>query len=123
MAELGIALAPMVNPMPRSSIGLAILIALLSPTPATAQSSDVLAGKFAFNWHSEPSREKCVRVAGALLADFKAKKYQCDLKPRTNSSSGATIRTCTQIKGRKEYLIFDTHRACDNERKEQASNE
>jgi hypothetical protein len=123
MAERGIALAPTEKPMPRSSIGLAILIALLSSAPAEAQSSDVLAGKFAFNWHSEPSREKCIRVAGALLADFKSKKYRCDLKPRTNSSSGATVRTCTQANGRKEYLIFDTQRACDNERKEQASNE
>ena len=109
--------------MPGKSFGFAVLLLLPAHLPAAAQSPDPLAGKFAFNWHSEPSREKCVRVAGPLLADFKSKKYQCDLKPRTNSSSGATIRTCTQIKGRKEYLIFDTHRACDNERKEQASNE
>jgi hypothetical protein len=90
--------------------------------PAAAQSLDVLAGKFAFNWRSEPAREKCVKVRGALMAAFKAGKYRCNVKPVTNTSTGAPARICTQTKG-KEYLIFETRKACENERKDQASNE
>lgn len=108
--------------MPRLAIGFAILITLLTVAPAAAKDLDVLKGKFAFNWRSEPSREKCVKVTGALMAAFRSGKYRCDLKQVTNTSTGAPARICTQTKG-KEYLIFDTLRACDNERKDQASNE
>ena len=108
--------------MSGNRVGLAILIAVLTSTPAAAKGLDVLRGKFAFNWRSEPSREKCVKVTDALLAAFKSNKYRCALKPITNTSTGASARTCTQPKG-KEYLIFDTLLACENERKDQASNE
>jgi hypothetical protein len=103
----------------RCSFVVPILFLLSAP----AHADDVLQGKFAFNWHADPAREKCVRVAGPLLADFKSKKYRCDLKAKTNTSNGASVRTCTEVRGRKEYLIFDTLRACNNEREEQASNE
>ena len=109
--------------MPRNSAGLAFPILFLLSAPADADTLDVLQGKFAFNWHAEPSREKCVKVAERLLADFKSSKYRCDLTPKSNTSSGATVRMCTEAKGRKEYLIFDTLRACEEERKTQASNE
>ena len=108
--------------MAGNRVCLAILITILTSIPAAAKGLDELKGKFAFNWRSEPSREKCVKVAGALLAAFKAGKYRCDLKPVTNTSTGAPARICTQTKG-KEYMIFDTLKACDNERKDQASNE
>jgi hypothetical protein len=107
--------------MPKNRCNLVVLMLFLLSSPANAD--DVLQGKFAFNWHKDPAREKCVKVAGPLLADFKSKKYRCDLNPKTNSSSGATVRTCTEVRVRKEYLIFDTLRACNNEREEQASNE
>src|SRR5262245_39930051 len=103
--------------------GLAVLILCLASAPAAAQGLDVLQGKFAFNWHAEPAREKCVSVAGPLLADFKSAKYRCDLKVISNTASGEKARTCTAVKGGKEYLIFDTRRACEEERKTQASNE
>lgn len=110
--------------MPGHGRGFAVLILLLLSSPAGAESLDVLRGKFAFNWRSEPSREKCIKVAGQLLADFTSKGYRCDLKVITNTSSGAPARTCTQVRGgRKQYLIFETFRACDGERKDQASNE
>ena len=110
--------------MPMNRRGFAVLILLLVSSPAAADDLDVLQGKFAFNWRSEPSREKCVKVAGQLLADFKSTKYRCDLKVISNTSSGVSARLCTEVKGRqKEYMIFDTLRACDGERKDQASNE
>ena len=110
--------------MPRNGRGFVVLILFLVSSPADADSLDVLEGKFAFNWRSEPDREKCIKVAGQLLADFKSTGYRCDLKVITNTSTGAPARTCTQVKGgRKQYLIFETLRACDGERKDQASNE
>jgi len=110
--------------MPRNRCGLVALTLFLVSSPAAAQGLDVLQGKFAFNWHARPSREKCVKVEGPLLADFKSNRYSCDLKVITNTASGASARTCTEARGRKkEYLIFDTLRACDGERKVQASNE
>jgi hypothetical protein len=98
-------------------------ILLFASAPADAGKLDVLQGKFAFNWHANPGREKCIKVEGPLLADFESTKYRCDLNAISNTSTGASARTCTETKGRKEYLIFDTLRACDNERKTQASNE
>jgi hypothetical protein len=109
--------------MPRNRRGFAVLILILVSTPAHADRLDVLQGKFAFNWYAELSREKCIRVAGHLLADFKSTSYRCDLKAKSNTSTGASARTCTEANGRKEYLIFDTLRACESERKTQASNE
>ena len=110
--------------MPEMRRGLAALtLILLVAAPAHAQTPDALDGKFAFNWNSNPAREKCVRVTGPLLADFRSPNYRCDLKPRTNTSSGASVRSCTAVKGRKEFLIFETMRACENERKDQAANE
>jgi hypothetical protein len=109
--------------MPRNRHWLAVLMLLLASAPADADTLDVLQGKFAFNWHAEPSREKCIKVAGRLLDDFKSTKYRCDLDVKSNTSSGASVRMCTAVKGGKEYLIFDTLRACEEERKTQASNE
>ena len=109
--------------MPRDPRALAVLMFCLASVPAAADSLDVLQGKYAFNWRAEPSREKCVKVAGKLLTDFKSNKYRCVLTPVTNTSTGAPARTCTEVKDGKEYLIFDTLRACNEERETQASNE
>jgi hypothetical protein len=108
--------------MPKHQCGLAALILLLASVPATAGPLDVLQGKFGFNWHANPAREKCVKIEGPLLTAFET-KYQCDLTAKSNTSSGASVRTCTEVKGKKEYLIFGTLRACDGERKDQAANE
>ena len=109
--------------MLRNRCGFAVLVLFLLSAPADADRLDVLQGKFAFNWHAEPSREKCIKVAGPLLADFKSTRYRCDLNAKSNTSTGASARICTGVKGRKEYLIFDTLRACESERKTQATNE
>lgn len=100
-----------------------VLVAFLMSGTANADQRDILQGKFAFNWAAEPSREKCVKVEGALLATFKSTKYKCDLNVRTNTASEAAARSCTEVKGHKEFLIFDTMRACETERKTQATNE
>ena len=109
--------------MPWNRGGLAVLIACLASAPAAAQNLDILQGKFAFNWHSDPGKQKCARVAGPLLADFKSAKYRCNLTAKTNTSSGAPARMCTEVKGRKEYIVFDTMKACEEERKTQADAE
>jgi hypothetical protein len=109
--------------MSKTLYALVGLILCLTAAPAGAQGLDVLQGQFAFNWHSEPSRQKCAKVEGKLLTDFKSANYRCEMKPVTNTSSGASARICTQVKGGREYMVFETMRACERERKEQASNE
>ena len=109
--------------MSKYSYCFAALILLRASMPADAGALDVLQGKFGFNWHANPAREKCVKIEGPLLADFETTKYRCNVKAQSNTSTGASARTCTEVKGKKEYLIFDTLRACDDERKTQASNE
>ncbi len=109
--------------MPKTPFVHSALILFLVCAPAHADGIDVLRGKFAFDWFHDPAKAKCVKVDGKLLSDFKSSHYHCDLKANTNSSSGASSRTCTQIPHDKEYLIFDTKRACDEERDTQASNE
>lgn len=47
----------------------------------------------------------------------------CNLKPQSNTSSSVPARTCSEGENGKEYLIFDSKRACENERETQASNE
>ena len=108
--------------MPGTRRSLAVLILFALTAPAHAQTLDALEGKFTFNWLNHPERQKCVRVTGPLFADFRSSGYRCDLNAKTNTSSGAKVRTCTATKGRKEYLIFDTMRACEGERKDQAAN-
>jgi hypothetical protein len=92
-------------------------------TPGFAQSVDQLQGKFTFDWHSEPARQTCRKVEGPLLAGFKSANYRCDLKPVTNTASGKPAVICSQVKGgKREYMVFDTKRNCEDERKTQASN-
>ncbi len=84
----------------------------------------MLNGKFAFDWHRDPERQKCRKVDARLLADFESPRYRCDLTPKTNTGAGSVVRMCTRkgARGGGEYLIFDTFRACEDERKEQVSN-
>jgi hypothetical protein len=108
--------------MTRRSLALLALFSALA-APAHGDGLDALKGKFGFDWHNDPAKAKCVKVDGALLADFKSSNYKCDLKPRTDTSSGAAAQVCTQVKGGKEYLIFATQKDCNDERETQASNE
>lgn len=85
--------------------------------------ADELAGKFAFDWHSLPDTVRCAKLAGPLLAEMRSAKFRCDPKVVSNTSTGASARVCTERKGKREYLIFNTLRACESERKTQASNE
>jgi hypothetical protein len=91
--------------------------------PARSDGLEALKGKFAFDWHSDPAKAKCVKVDDALLSDFKSSKYKCDLKPKSDTSAGVATQTCTQVKGGKEYLIFARQKDCDDERETQAANE
>lgn len=99
-------------------------LAALAPAPVV-QAADVgqLKGKFAFNWHAMPSRVKCGKVEGKLYAEIASKSFTCEMTPVTNTASGKPARVCTSSKGDKEYLVFDTLKACEEERKTQASNE
>jgi hypothetical protein len=108
---------------------LAALALLALAAPASAQSLDILQGKYGFNWRSNPDRAKCEKIDGKLFDEFKSAKYKCELKEISNTASGEKARVCTAAKNGKatkdgkEYLIFATFRSCEKERKDQASNE
>ena len=109
--------------MSKNQFGPVVVMVLLLTASAQAGGIEVLRGKFAFDWLHDPAKGKCVKVDGKLMNDFKSTRYHCDLKANSNSSSDASIRTCTQIPRNKEYLIFDTKRECNEERDTQATNE
>lgn len=95
--------------------------ATLLTTAASADQLDALAGRYAFNWLTNPSKTKCVVIDQKLLDTFKSGKFKCDLKERTNTNTGKAVVSC---KGQsKEYLIFKTKAYCNDEREAQASNE
>lgn len=95
---------------------------LCQVSAASAQSIDILQGQFAFNWHTEPASTRCAAVDAKLLATFKSDAYQCNLNVITNTASGEAARVCTQNGDGAEYLIFQTEKACEDERLTQASN-
>lgn len=96
--------------------------ALLPSASHAADSIDGLKGQFAFDWHIEPEKTKCAAVDDALIALFKSDKFTCELVPVTNTASGEAARTCTEKGDSREYLIFETQKACEAERETQASN-
>lgn len=98
------------------------LLLLMSVSASQAEPADVLRGMSAFNWLSEPARQKCVTVDGQLLAEFKSAKFRCNLKAKYDPHSKGNFRVCTSVPRKKEYLIYDSKRACESERQSQADN-
>ena len=112
--------------MNRPSALVLLLLAFSGPAlaQAPAKSDDALASlkdRFAFNWHNNPSKEKCVRITDKQLKDF-AKNYQCDLQEQSNTSSGKPTVRCTRKDDTKEYLVFKTKAHCEEERETQMAN-
>ena len=103
--------------------GLAGLLLLLTFASAYAGGAEALKGKFAYDWIADPSSQKCAKVAGQLLADFKSAKYRCDLNKKSTASNRTNAAACAEKTGHKEYLVFDTLRACEVERESQSSGE
>ena len=100
-----------------------IAVCSVAASPAPAAETDVLRGKFGFNWLTLPSKTKCAKIDGKLLAEFGTKRFRCNLAGVTNTASGGKAQTCRRTDNRAEYLIFDTLAACEEERKTQESNE
>lgn len=100
---------------------LALSCAAAFPASA-ADTIDSLAGKFTFNWFTEPANTKCAAVSADLVAQFKSDAFTCDLNVVTNTASGEGARTCSKKDGEVEYLVFDSEKACEEERKAQESN-
>ena len=99
----------------------AVSCAVTVPASA-ADTIDSLTGKFAFNWFTEPANTKCAAVSADLLAQFKSDAFTCDLNVVTNTASGEGARTCSKKDGEAEYLVFDSEKSCEEERKAQESN-
>jgi hypothetical protein len=109
--------------MSRAFTLIAVLpLAILTTTaPVRADQLDSLAGRYAFDWRTEPAKTKCKVVDQKLLETFKSPAYACDLKEKHNSATGQPCVTCTGKS--KEFLIFKTKALCEGEREAQAANE
>lgn len=105
------------------SYGVSALTVYFLSVSAQAGELDVLKGKYAFNWRADPALTKCTKIAGPLFSEIKSKRFRCDLKPKSNTSTDVPARTCSEGENGKEYLIFDSKKACEDERETQASNE
>jgi len=93
------------------------------PIAASAAPSDSLAGRYGFNWESNPSKTRCRLVTGKLLAEFHSKAFACNFTPQTDSSTAVAHVVCTRVRPPGvEYLIFKTRAQCEDERLTQASN-
>ncbi len=109
--------------MPRKHYGLSAFTLLFLSVSASAGGLDVLKGKYAFNWREDPALTKCAKIVGPLFSEIKSKRFHCDLKPKSNTSTDVPARTCSEGENGKEYLIFDSKKACEDERETQAANE
>jgi hypothetical protein len=100
-----------------------MIVALASAsTSSFAGSADALKGQYTFNWLTNPAKAKCVAVGEKLLAKFNSPAFKCDLNVATNTASGNPVRVCAATSGETEYLVFETRKACDEEREAQAAN-
>jgi hypothetical protein len=101
-----------------------LAVAVLLGVAAQASAASPIAslkGRWAFDWSKDPAKEKCVEVSGELLKDFYSDAYVCTLK-ETKTQSGALAADCTRSNPHKDYLIFHTKKACNDERLMQAAN-
>ncbi len=101
-----------------------IFLALMTSTGAAAAAGGRadLAGRWAFNWASDPSKTRCAKVEGKLLAELSSKSFTCSKTEQTNSASGHPVIQCERAKGSVSYLVFKTRAWCEEERKTQESN-
>jgi hypothetical protein len=105
------------------SYGVSTLTVFFLSVSAQAGGLDMLKGKYAFNWREDPALTKCAKITGPLFNEIKSSRFHCDLKPKSNTSTDVPARSCSEGENGKEYLIFDTKKACEDERETQASNE
>jgi hypothetical protein len=105
--------------MPKSLI---VALSFLASTYVhTAQATDgSLIGEYTFNWFTDPSRTRCMRVDKKLLSMLTSSQFECKDE---NTGSGVRITACSKVDGHSGYLIFKTFASCENERKTQAVNE
>jgi hypothetical protein len=112
---------------PPAGLALFMMIFGLSASAGAPEASSlaVLKGQFAFNWHSAPDKQKCIKIDDKRVAEFQ-KNYECDLTEKSESASGKPFVTCTQkaaTQGKtKEYMIFKTQALCEDERETQMAN-
>lgn len=104
------------------SLAVAALLVLMSGSISRAEPADVLKGMAAFNWLSDPAKQKCTAVSDKLLMEFKSSKFRCNLKAKYDPHSKGNYRVCTSVPRKSEYLIYDSMRACESERQSQADN-
>ena len=79
-------------------------------------------GKFAFNFAADPAKQKCRPVTAAFAGDLAAKHFSC-APGDTPTAAGLKPVVCADAAKKVQYLLFDSNKTCEDERKEQAANE
>ena len=78
-------------------------------------------GSYTFNWLKSPAKQRCIRIDAKLQASLSSKRFRCELNSG-RTGAGGFASSCRRRDDGVDYLIFPTRKACEDERKEQASN-
>ena len=96
-----------------------LIVAALVGTPL-ADTPLPIEGTYGFNVFMP--KKKCKPVKGALLALLRS-KYTCELVESEGASGRHIFARCTAKRGRSEFLLLATAKACEDERETQLANE
>ena len=111
--------------MSRLPLTILALALVLGPTTqqASADSLDILMGRYTFNWFGNLNATRCAKITRKLFKELRSPNYKCELHEITNTASGHPAVVCTKTDKSNEYLIFKSRAMCEEERTTQASNE
>lgn len=100
----------------------AVLLLTTTAFAEPGKPSPAIDGRFAFDVFKP--KQKCAKVAGALLARLRG-AYRC-AAPDNGGETGSgvvTVATCTLKKGSgSEFMLFGSAADCDKERETQLAN-
>ena len=89
---------------------------------AEALAPQKLVGKFAFNWLADPAKQTCKPMTATFAGNLSAKRFTC-ASGEVSTESGLKPVTCGDPGKKVQYLVFDKKKDCEDERRNQASNE
>lgn len=78
-------------------------------------------GKYTFNWHKSPGKQRCIKVDTKLASRLSSNEFRCK-QSEGKTEAGEYVPACKRMAGGVEYLIFATRVSCENERKAQDAN-
>ena len=103
-------------------IFLAALAACLCAAAASAsEAPGKFLGKYAYK-DIDPAKQKCQLVSPALASRLEAGRFSCMTAEAPLGASGLKAIVCSDPGQKTQYLLFDSNKKCENERRNEASN-